>query len=188
MSSLMIMQAAVSSVNWALNVKPSLPKKFLDFPRSLTGRLTKILLLMCSPWEFVFTPLQPYVEREKGKSTRTAKCRRVARRKYRSISCWVLNILAEVLKRLPLKEDCGYASTSDSRSACLACCHDRVGTRLHDRRPSPSLCPVGDGDARDPVDTWQDQRSMDAVLRRISAARCRSRSRRARHNSPDRLC
>ena len=42
MSSLMVMQAAVSSVNWALNVKPNLPKKSIDFFRSLTGRLTKI--------------------------------------------------------------------------------------------------------------------------------------------------
>ena len=32
------------------------------------------------------------------------------------------------------------------------------------------------------------ERSMDEMRRRISAARCRSRSRCARHNSPDRLC
>ena len=78
MSSLTIMQAAVSSVNWALNVKPNLPKKSIDFLRFLTGRLTKILRAMCSPLEIVF--FQQYVEREKAKSTRTAKCRRGARR------------------------------------------------------------------------------------------------------------
>ena len=41
MSSLTVMQAAVSSVNWALNVKPNLPMKSMDFFRSLTGRLAK---------------------------------------------------------------------------------------------------------------------------------------------------
>src|SRR5262245_25719404 len=39
----MIMQAALSSVNFGLNPKPSWPKKSFDFFRSRTARLTKIL-------------------------------------------------------------------------------------------------------------------------------------------------
>jgi hypothetical protein len=43
------MQAAVSSVNWGLNAKPSLVKKAVDRWRSLTGRLTKILVAIMAP-------------------------------------------------------------------------------------------------------------------------------------------
>ena len=53
MSSLMVMQAAVSSVNWALNVKPNLPKKSIDFFRSLTGRLAETFWAMCFPLQIV---------------------------------------------------------------------------------------------------------------------------------------
>jgi hypothetical protein len=42
MVSSMTMQAAVSSVNWALKPKPSLPKKLLAASRSATGMLTKM--------------------------------------------------------------------------------------------------------------------------------------------------
>ena len=55
MSSLMVMQAAVSSVNWALNVKPNLPMKSMDFFRSLTGRLAKTFWAMCFPLQIVCT-------------------------------------------------------------------------------------------------------------------------------------
>jgi len=99
MSSLMVMQAAVSSVNWALNVKPNLPKKFIDFLRSLTGRLTKIFFATCSPSEIVSTHLQQYVEREKGESTPNREIQVCPRRKYRTISGGVLHILAEILKQ-----------------------------------------------------------------------------------------
>src|SRR6516225_273294 len=100
MSSLTVMQAAVSSVNWALNVKPNLPKKFIDFLRSLTGRLTKIFWAMCSPLEIVSTHLQQYVEREKGESTPNREIQVCPQeRKYRTISGGVLNILAELLKQ-----------------------------------------------------------------------------------------
>jgi len=40
--SLMIMQVLVSSVNWALNLKPSWVKKSTDLVRLFTGRFTKI--------------------------------------------------------------------------------------------------------------------------------------------------
>jgi hypothetical protein len=80
MSALIIMQAAVSSVNWALNVKRSLLKKSIDFFRSFTGRLTKIFRVMCSPLEIIGTPSQQYVEREKAKSTGPVKVRYAARR------------------------------------------------------------------------------------------------------------
>src|SRR5437762_10562796 len=46
MSSLTTMQAAVSSVNWALKPKPSRLKNAFDLSRFLTGRLTKILVAM----------------------------------------------------------------------------------------------------------------------------------------------
>src|SRR5437016_11143165 len=46
MSSATIMQVAVSSVNWGLNVKPSLVKNSTDLLRFLTGRFTKILVAM----------------------------------------------------------------------------------------------------------------------------------------------
>jgi hypothetical protein len=62
MSSLITMQAAVSSVNWGLNVKPSLRKKSIDFFKSLTGKLTKIFLGMRPPLKLL-VPRQ-YVEWE----------------------------------------------------------------------------------------------------------------------------
>src|SRR5215216_1590660 len=46
MSSLMTMQAAVASVNCGLKAKPSALKNAIDLSRSLTGRLTKILVGM----------------------------------------------------------------------------------------------------------------------------------------------
>src|SRR5947209_11677195 len=48
----MIMQAALSSVNFGLNSKPSLEKNSIDFFRSRTARLTKSLRepAMCPPW------------------------------------------------------------------------------------------------------------------------------------------
>src|SRR5437879_7193768 len=53
-SSLMIMQAALSSVNFGLNSKPSFVKKFIDFFRSRTARLTKSFRerfsAMIPPW------------------------------------------------------------------------------------------------------------------------------------------
>src|SRR5262245_51554416 len=49
MSSLITMQAAVWSVNCWLNVKPSRAKNAFDFSRSLTGRLTKILVATVCP-------------------------------------------------------------------------------------------------------------------------------------------
>jgi hypothetical protein len=42
MFSLIIIDVAFSSVNWALNSKPILVKKSTDLFRSLTGKLTKI--------------------------------------------------------------------------------------------------------------------------------------------------
>ena len=51
MSSLTLMLAAVSSVNWALKLNPNFLKKSIDFLRSLTGRLMKIFLAMCSPFK-----------------------------------------------------------------------------------------------------------------------------------------
>src|SRR5215471_20212769 len=48
------MHAAVLSVNWALNLKPSLPKNSFALGRSLTGRLTNILvfvLMIISPFD-----------------------------------------------------------------------------------------------------------------------------------------
>src|SRR5918995_5982119 len=50
MSSLMTMQAAVSSVNCGLKEKPSFLKNSMDRSRSLTGRLTKILVGMFAPF------------------------------------------------------------------------------------------------------------------------------------------
>ena len=111
MSSLMIMQAAVSSVNWALNVKPNLPKKFIDFLRSLTGRLTKIFFATCSPSEIVSTHLQQYVEREKGESTPNREIQVCPRRENTvpslevSCICWL-----RFLNSMPA-EYC-YVSTS----------------------------------------------------------------------------
>src|SRR5215203_2257407 len=49
MSSLMTMQAAVSSVNCGLNVKPSLLKNAIERLRSFTGRFTKILVAISAP-------------------------------------------------------------------------------------------------------------------------------------------
>jgi hypothetical protein len=40
------MHAAVSSVNCGLKVKPSLPKNSIDWGRFLTGRLTKIIVVI----------------------------------------------------------------------------------------------------------------------------------------------
>src|SRR5262249_57227348 len=45
MSSLTIMQAAVSSVNCALKLNPSFEKNSMDFLRFFTGRFTKIYLV-----------------------------------------------------------------------------------------------------------------------------------------------
>src|SRR5262245_14893624 len=54
------MQAPVSSVNWALKLNPSLPKNSLALGRSLTGRLTNILvfvLILFGPFCLVPLPL-----------------------------------------------------------------------------------------------------------------------------------
>src|SRR4029453_8422460 len=66
MSSLTIMQAAVSSVKCALKLKPSFAKKSFALGRSLTGRFTNIfvdsvgvwivvvsLIMVCAPYSFV---------------------------------------------------------------------------------------------------------------------------------------
>src|SRR5215469_867217 len=188
-SSLIVIQAAVSSVNWGLNVNPNLPKKSIDFFRSLTGRLTKIFWAMCSPFLELLTPFSTVRRTRKAPIDTNREIRlRPQERKYRPI-CWrVLNILAEILKRDTRSSAGGHhVDPSDSREACLACCHDCMGARLHNRRSSPSLCSADNGNARDGVDSRQLRRSMDEMRRRISAGRCRSRSRCARYNRPDRF-
>ena len=50
------MQVAVSSVNWGLNLNPSPVKNATDLLRSLTGRFTKILVLMRFPFDIAGQP------------------------------------------------------------------------------------------------------------------------------------
>jgi hypothetical protein len=51
MPSLTIMHVAVSSVNCGSNLKPSLVKNSTDLLRFFTGKFTKILVAMFSPFE-----------------------------------------------------------------------------------------------------------------------------------------
>jgi len=71
MSSQIIMQAAVSSVNSALNPKARFNEKSHRLPYISYRPIDEDFLGHGTPFEIVGTPFQHEVERENGKSTRT---------------------------------------------------------------------------------------------------------------------